>query len=283
DITCVDCHKGYTSEHEQGKKFASRMEYTRINYEICKKCHFSTYTKTLEGVHYHLMEQGNQNVPLCVDCHGYHYVLKPAKPRSKISAACGKCHSAIYEIYRNSIHGNALYEESNVDVPVCTDCHKSHGIEDPRTMKFHLRSPEICAKCHSNEEMMGKYGISTDVMDTYLRDFHGTTASLYQKEGNSDISFIAVCSDCHGIHDIKKVDDTHSSVYEANLLNVCKKCHEKATTNFTAAWLSHYEPSPSKAPLVYYVKLFYRIFIPFVILGLLIHVFLHLYRRMVKR
>ena len=70
---------------------------------------------------------------------------------------------------------------------------------------------------------------------------------------------------------------------KVNLVQVCRKCHPNATENFPAAWLSHYEPSPDKAPLVYYVKLFYQIFIPFVILGLLLQILLHIWRVVVNR
>jgi hypothetical protein len=36
--------------------------------------------------------------------------------------------------------------------------------------------------------------------------------------------------------------------------------------------MSHYVPSPTKFPLVYYVNLFYKFFIPAVIGGMLIYV-----------
>ena len=40
------------------------------------------------------------------------------------------------------------------------------------------------------------------------------------------------------------------------------------TTTFTDAWISHYEPSPQVFPLVYFVNLFYKIFIPAVLGGM---------------
>jgi hypothetical protein len=61
----------------------------------------------------------------------------------------------------------------------------------------------------------------------------------------------------------------------------CQRCHPDATTNFPEAWLSHYIPSPEKAPLVYYVELFYRIFIPVVLGGMAILVVLDAGRRTV--
>jgi hypothetical protein len=84
--------------------------------------------------------------------------------------------------------------------------------------------------------------------------------------------------DCHGVHDIKRVKDPDSRVIRANLVKTCQQCHPGASQTFPAAWLSHYEPSPTKAPLVYAVKVFYRLFIPFVIGGLVLQVGLSLWR-----
>jgi hypothetical protein len=58
----------------------------------------------------------------------------------------------------------------------------------------------------------------------------------------------------------------------------CARCHQSASPTFPAAWLSHYEPSLRHAPLTFLVEVFYKIFIPFVVIGLVLHVLLHLYR-----
>ena len=130
---------------------------------------------------------------------------------------------------------------------------------------------------------MDKYGISTNVLKTYLQDFHGVTVSFYEKRTPTDASVKATCIDCHGIHDIKATDDPESSVIRANLVNTCRKCHPDASENFPAAWLKHYEPSPTKSPIVYYVKLFYKIFIPLTVGGLMLHIGLDFWKLMLER
>jgi hypothetical protein len=65
---------------------------------------------------------------------------------------------------------------------------------------------------------------------------------------------------------------------KASVARACEKCHTGASVAFPAAWLSHYEPSLQHAPLVFLVNLFYKIFIPFVVIGLVLHVVLDLYR-----
>jgi hypothetical protein len=94
---------------------------------------------------------------------------------------------------------------------------------------------------------------------------------------------VARCTDCHGVHDIQKADSPGSPVIKGNLVKTCQKCHAGANENFPDAWLSHYEPSLSKAPLVYGVKLAYAVIIPFMIGGLGLQILLHLWRLMVNR
>jgi hypothetical protein len=160
------------------------------------------------------------------------------------------------------VHGSAL-TEGNPDVPTCIDCHGVHNIEDPTTANFRLFSPEICAGCHTDPARMAKYGISTQVLNTYVADFHGSTITLFEKQTPDAETNKPVCYDCHGVHDIVKADDPKKGLSAAgNLLKRCQACHPEATNNFPAAWLSHYIPSSDKYPLVYYVDLFYNFFIP---------------------
>jgi hypothetical protein len=172
-------------------------------------------------------------------------------------------------------HGRALVD-GNPDVPACTDCHRAHDIKDPRERAWLLETPQMCGKCHGDPKLAAKYGMSDKVLQTYLADFHGVTASLHETKRAEGARFTAVCVDCHGVHDIKKVTDPDSRVIRANLVKTCQRCHPGASPAFPAAWLSHYEPSPTKAPVVFGVKVFYRAFIPFVIGGLVLQVGLHL-------
>jgi hypothetical protein len=123
---------------------------------------------------------------------------------------------------------------------------------------------------------MAKYGLSTNVLQTYLADFHGATATLRS-------SVTALCTDCHGVHDIEERGAETSKVLRANLVRTCQRCHPEASDTFPDAWLSHYEPSMSRAPLVYAVRVFYVLLIPFMIGGLALQILLHLWRMVVNR
>lgn len=282
-LICSDCHAGYTTAPHPNRQIESRRSYTIAQYEVCKKCHFANYTKTLDSMHYEALQKGNQNAPVCTDCHTAHGVTRPDRPRRAISQSCSTCHTSIYNTYVASVHGKALVEEDNKDVPVCTDCHGIHNIHDPRIDAYRLDIPNLCARCHTDRVLMEKYGISTKVVQTYLSDFHGVTVSLRQKQSPNSRTAEAVCTDCHGVHEISRVESSNSPVMKANLVKTCQKCHSDASANFPSAWLSHYEPSPQKAPVVYFVRLFYLGFIPFMIVGLSIHVMLNLWRAVTRR
>lgn len=119
---------------------------------------------------------------------------------------------------------------------------------------------------------MEPYGISTDVLETYVADFHGTTVVLFEAIAPDQETNKPVCIDCHGVHDMRRVDDPESTVIKENLLVTCQKCHPDAEANFPTSWISHYRPSPEHAPLVYFVNLFYAIFIPTLLGGMAIFI-----------
>jgi len=283
-LACTDCHTDMTEVPHATRPFKTRREFTLAYYEQCKRCHFANYTKTVDGVHYASLARGDITAPVCVDCHGAHDIVKPGQPRAAVSLTCAKCHAGVSRTYARSVHGSALMEGNNVDVPVCTDCHRSHDIAGPREQQWRLHTPELCGSCHTNALLMAQYGLSTNVLQTYVDDFHGMTASLQRNESVSTTrEFAAICTDCHGVHDIQKTDDPDSKVMRANLVKTCQQCHTGATENFPAAWLSHYEPSWEHAPLVYGVRLFYAFIIPFIMGGLVLQILLHLWRVVVNR
>jgi hypothetical protein len=273
-VACVMCHTNISGYPHPEYKPADRRQVTLDLYQACKQCHNDNYQKTLDSVHQKAVASGNRLGAVCTDCHGAHDVRPPDQPRWRIALTCSKCHGAIFNEYKGSVHGSAL-DKDNPDVPSCVDCHGVHNITDPTTQAFRLKSPaEMCGKCHTDAKRMGKYNISTNVLSTYVADFHGTTTTLFEKQSPDQVTNKPVCFDCHGVHNIANVKDPKAGLeIKSNMLKTCQKCHPDATTeSFTASWLSHYEPSPTQYPVVYYVTLFYNIFVPAVLgfMGLLV-------------
>jgi nitrate/TMAO reductase-like tetraheme cytochrome c subunit len=282
-LGCTGCHPGYQEMPHPERPAKDLAAFTASFRETCRSCHFANYTKAIDSVHFAALSNGNTSAPFCADCHGAHDVTKPNEPRTKISETCGTCHAVEAEQYAQSVHGKALAATNNPDVPVCIDCHKSHAIADPRTQAWRLKSPETCGGCHTDKTRMARYGLSAGVYSSYLDDFHGRSASLYAEQSNKQRKVVAVCVDCHGVHDIARVNGAGSGVLKRNLQAICAKCHPGAPPNFPAAWLSHYAPSPKSAPLVWATALFYKILIPVMIGGLALQVLLHLWRVVVNR
>lgn len=281
-LRCVDCHFGFSAKVHPVRLFESRRDFSIVSTEICRRCHFDKYTKTLESIHFNVLVKGDLKAPVCVDCHGAHGVKSGVKEKKRSARKCRRCHPSIYKAYIHSVHGKALISDDNQDVPVCSDCHRAHEISDPRKTGFRNNIPEMCGNCHSSEKLMKKYGLSTAVLNSYLEDFHGVTLTFYRKE-NSPVRHIAVCTDCHGIHDITRVKGPGATVLKANLVARCRKCHPGATENFPDSWISHYEPDSRRAPLVYIINRIYSIFIPFMVVGLVLQIILHIWRYAVNR
>ncbi len=276
-LDCLDCHQRNRDYPHPATTVRNRRDYALAEYETCKQCHFENYTRSLDSVHFDARAAGNANAAICTDCHDAHTVTSLKDSRTEIARTCASCHSEIYNAYAQSVHGAAL-AENNPDVPDCVTCHGVHDMVSATTPAFRRGSVLLCAKCHADEKLMAKYNISSSVFKTYLDDFHGKTVGFYQDQSPEVWPDVAVCSDCHGVHDIKSTKDPGSSVVKANLVETCRRCHEDATPNFPAAWLSHYEPSLHKAPLVFFVKQYYRLLIPLMVVGLGLNVALDLWR-----
>ena len=293
-VACVDCHTNITGFPHPEVTASSPRDFSLEMYPTCEKCHNDQYQKVLDSVHQKALAAGNTNAAVCTDCHNPHTQTRLTDKKTgelllgarlTIPQTCAKCHSAIYDSYKKSVHGAALTEEGNQYVPTCIDCHGVHNIQSPITASFRNSTPELCAKCHTNETIMKQYGISTNVLNTYVADFHGTTVEMFEKNYPDQPTDKPVCTDCHGVHDIMRPDDPQAGIaFKKNLLVKCQQCHPNATTDtFTDAWLSHYQPSPKAFPIVYYVNLFYLLFIPIVLGGMLFFVFTDIYRRIKNR
>lgn len=290
DIACVDCHTNIDSFPHPALKADTLRDVTLQLYGTCQNCHADQYNQTLNSVHHAAQQAGNTNAAVCTDCHNPHQQTRLTDPqtgalrenaRLEVSQTCARCHSAIYNVYKDSVHGAALTQNGNLDVPTCIDCHGVHDIQDPTSAEFRNNTPQLCAKCHTDPRIMDKYGISTQVLNTYVSDFHGTTVTIFEKLSPNAPTNKPVCTDCHGVHDISRVDDPKTGIsIQENLLPKCQRCHPNVTTaNFTSAWMSHYVASPQHFALVYFVHLFYNILIPLVIGGMLVFVITDFIRR----
>lgn len=116
-------------------------------------------------------------------------------------------------------------------------------------------------------------------VSSYLQDFHGKTTYLIGEQAKNLSIQTAVCSDCHGSHDTQKITPENQVIIQENFLNACRVCHPGASASFASAWLSHKQPSTTYAQVAFGVNWFYKIMIPFVLVGLFIHIAFDIYAR----
>jgi formate dehydrogenase gamma subunit len=170
----------------------------------------------------------------CLDCHtrnGDLTTILPASElnstinRANIAETCGKCHgdksimqgSGISDrpflSYRESVHAKAI-ARGNTRAAVCTDCHKSHDIQPAANSQSSIAKvniPGTCGTCHQSEA------------SEFLQSVHGQAVTR-------GVSRAPVCTDCHGIHNIKgPFDQTTATATTAVATDSCSKCHEGVT------------------------------------------------------
>ncbi len=79
--------------------------------------------------------------------------------------------------------------------------------------------PVLCGNCHADVQRMNPYGLRTDQLARYWTSGHGSTLK------NSGDDRVAVCVDCHGVHDILHKKDPHSRTNPLNVPDTCAYCH----------------------------------------------------------
>lgn len=283
-LECLACHVGLDPlEHTS----ADRPQYAEYRQKLaanCVPCHSNAAEhasvagrsehRVGNALHKADAKKDGKQAPLCIDCHAPHSMLRGDEGVLMTTKSCANCHDKTYAAFAASVHGNGVTKDRG-DAPACIDCHKGHEGTGKEFASDRVRLGQPCMNCHGDEPMMQRHKLSTNVVSTYVNDFHGMNVKFYGEQGKKVGMPTLVCADCHGIHDVAKADKSNTRLLKENLQKVCQKCHQEASATFPDAWLSHYEPNLQNAPLVFAVKLGYWVFIPFVIIGLSLQIFAH--------
>ncbi|TWT44182.1 Cytochrome b6-f complex iron-sulfur subunit [Phycisphaerae bacterium RAS1] len=164
-----------------------------------------------------------------------------AAAQSLPTTACADCHPAQSKQLSESIHAAALR---------CPDCHggeQNYALPDEQRRLYipppsndagtrpafdhgpsfrgkasRAQVPERCGTCHSDVERMNPYGLRTDQLASYWTSGHG---KRLQRFGDDRV---AVCTDCHGSHDVLAKSNAHSRTNHANVPQTCAHCHADA-------------------------------------------------------
>lgn len=264
-LQCTACHADVQGYPHLGREFL-RSEAREVPFLIrsaatCGACHQEQYLDYLGSTHARELANGNAAASVCADCHGNHTIQPSGAERSGLMLgpavyACSQCHVQEFAEYAGSVHGKALMQDLDPNVPACVDCHGNHRIDDPAQPGFRRQSPYLCASCHADPALAAQYSMSVHILDTYVADFHGTSVQLFPFNTESKPNQ-AVCYDCHGVHSILSTLDPNNAAMRNNLLTLCQECHPDAEENFPDAWMGHYPPSAERYAPVYWIRNIY--------------------------
>src|SRR6516162_5873628 len=90
---------------------------------------------------------------------------------------------------------------------------------DPKSKVAHSNIPQTCGACHGKQMVMAGSGVSSAPFTSYEQSVHGKAVA-----GGSDKA--AVCTDCHGTHEILAAANPKSPIAKSNVPATCAKCHE---------------------------------------------------------
>ena len=209
-VDCVSCHENlWAKAQAEGKT----QQFATLGF-VDSQIH-----KFMSSIHAQpsRADQSRTNAT-CYNCHDPHYVYPQGTPvwtqwRLNLPNTCGTCHATELAAYKTSIHGREVLQKLNSKAAICADCHTSHDIENPILSSTKLVITKNCGSCHQ------------DRLQTYVATYHGQVNAL-------GYAYTAKCFDCHGSHAIQRASDPRSTVYPANRLTTCRKCHADASAGF---------------------------------------------------
>jgi formate dehydrogenase gamma subunit len=196
-----------------GTKAAAPLKPTN---DDCLACHSDASMVNGKDVHGDAFKASiHGSMFSCVDCHTDIKSLPHDAGLTK--PTCKTCHADEQKMFDDGVHGKAL-AAGNAKAATCESCHGNiHEIlpsSDPKSRAAKINIPKTCGQCHSQAipGMSGKPALA------YQESVHGKLVAA----GNDKA---AVCSDCHGNHDIRRSNDPTSPVFRANVPQTCAKCH----------------------------------------------------------
>jgi cytochrome b subunit of formate dehydrogenase len=212
---------------------SARAEH-KLKDQDCLTCHSdNTLTKDVNGKQASLFVDEAKlkhsihgGMFACVDCHKDVKSLVHDTPPAKV--ACAQCHADAQAAYSHSYHAKPAKAGSGLGAN-CQDCHGGeHEIlaaDDPKSPVNHSNIPATCGRCHGQKFLMESNGESAQAFISYQESVHGRAVEKGSKKA-------AVCTDCHGAHEILPASDNKSPIYKSSVPGTCGKCHTDIETTF---------------------------------------------------
>jgi len=200
----------------------------------CLACHASAATGSKMRINETHLPSSVHAALACADCHavrpGEAQGTIPHQKEIPLPDCISACHRQENEAepglnplsYPDSVHGRAYLERGVREVAKCWDCHGKHNIRapsDPESTVYRKNIPLTCTACHEDMAVVVKYHIHSEMpYQEYKKSVHGK--ALFEK---GLVQYAAVCTDCHGVHDIQGVGEPDLLAKQPQ---TCGHCHE---------------------------------------------------------
>jgi len=160
-------------------------------------------------------------------------LLLPGVAHGQTKNSCLECHSVLTD------NLGVTEEKFSQDIHAqkgltCASCHGGDPTNDDPEVAMGKKAgfkgkviraqiPQLCGSCHSDPAVMRKYNPSlrTDQLSQYHTSIHGKRLATGDTK-------VAVCVDCHSVHDIRPPSDPRSTVNPVNVPATCSRCHSDA-------------------------------------------------------
>lgn len=117
----------------------------------------------------------------------------------------------------NSAFGEDVHAAAGL---TCAACHVSSRGTGALPIPSRTAIAPLCATCHSDAAYMRRFDPQVRV-DQFLQ----YQTSVHGKRMAAGDDRVATCTDCHGAHGIKRVNDARSPVAPLNVTTTCGRCH----------------------------------------------------------
>lgn len=127
--------------------------------DFCGKCHEAVCEAYDQNVHQIALENGKENAPTCVSCHGAH-TMKTVKSAHEgwalqfFLVECRKCHQTFCDIVNEHdwLYNPAYHFQERL---ICADCH----VPDETDIKGHVLRADVkpvfeCERCHDRSTLL---------------------------------------------------------------------------------------------------------------------------------
>jgi cytochrome b subunit of formate dehydrogenase len=203
DADCLTCHGDTSLTTEQnGKQVSLYVDHNKIK---------QSFHGRLFG---------------CVDCHTDVRSLAHDTPPKKIT--CAGCHEAAQQAWARSMHALPAKPGTTAGA-TCVDCHgAAHDVltpGNPASPVSHANIPTTCGRCHGQKFIRDGAGVSAQTFVSYQESVHGRATENGSQKA-------AVCTDCHGAHEILAANEDISPISKFNLPATCGKCHAQISQTF---------------------------------------------------